>query len=140
MRGLAQRVKDAVFPPKNRFLEVLGFSIESGMELKASVEVARGHVETLDAHHQVNMLEASLDRGENLVPALLEAGLVAIDELEALQLAEQSGFLGQTLSKMGQTPARSVLLKPVDISGKLMIGVYLVFLAGGMAWVFMEMI
>jgi type II secretory pathway component PulF len=140
MSELLEKIKHAVFPPKNRFLEMLGFSLESGMELKASVDVARTHIETLSDHHRVNMLEAALERGENLVPALLESGLVDIDQLEALKLAEQSGFLPQTLVKMAQKPARSVLLKPIDVSGKLMIAVYLVFLAGGMVWVFMEMI
>ena len=133
MSELFETIKLAVFPPKNRFLEVLGFSLESGMDLKASVDVARNHVETLADHHRVNMLEAALDRGENLVPALLESGLVSLDQIEALKLAEESGFLAQTLVKMAQKPARSVLLKPIEISGKLMVGVYLVFLAGGMA-------
>ena len=80
MSELFDKVKDAVLPPKNRFLEVLGFSLESGMELKASVEVARTHIETLPDHHRVNMLEAALERGENLVAALLESGLVDIDQ------------------------------------------------------------
>ena len=126
-------------PQGTRFLEILGFSLGSGMDLKAAIEVARGYMESLEDHHRVNMLEAAIERGENLVEALLEAGLVGIDQLGELKLAEQSGFLAQTLAKMGARKGPSLWFKPIDISGKVLVGFYLVFLAGGLAWVFMEM-
>ena len=109
------------------------------MDLNASIDVARSYVETLEDHHRVNMLEASIEGGENLVEALLESDLVAVDMLGELKLAEQSGFLPQTLAKMGRRKGPSLWLKPIDISGRVLVGFYLVFLAGGLAWVFMEM-
>ena len=79
-------------PEATRFLEVLGFSLSSGMDIASAVNVARTHVERLDEHHKVNMLEAALERGENLIEALLEANLVRIEQFEELKLAEQSGI------------------------------------------------
>jgi type II secretory pathway component PulF len=140
VRELLDKLRDAVLPPKNRFLEILGFSLESGMDLRSSVAAARTHVETLADHHRVNMLEAAIERGEGLIEALLEADLVGIDELSDLRLAEESGFLAMTLTKMGQKAPKSALLKSVDVSGKTMVGVYLVFLAGGIGWVFISML
>ena len=140
MKTFYRRVWDAIRPPTNRFLEILGFSLDSGMDLSSAIKVARSHVETLEDEHRVNMLEAAVEGGESLVTALLEADLVPIDELEALRLAEVSGFLPMTLIKMGQKRPKSILIRPVDISGKLMIAFYLIFLAGGMAWVFLSML
>ena len=126
-------------PEGTRFLEILGFSLSSGMDLLSAIKVARTHVERLEEHHKVNMLEAAVERGENLVEALLEANLVRIEQFEELKLAEQSGFLPQTLAKLGQRKGPSIWLKSVDISGTAMVGVYVVFLAGGITYVLMSM-
>ena len=140
-RGLWARLR-AWFhvPQEKRFLEILGFSLSSGIELQSAINVARTHVESLEEHHKINVLEAALDRGENLVEALLEANMVSVEQLGELKLAEQSGFLPQTLAQMGQRKGPSIWLKPVDISGKVMVGFYVVFLAGGMSWVLMSML
>ena len=140
MSSLYRRVLKAIRPSANRFLEVLGFSLDSGMDLTSAIKVARTHVETLEDEHRVNMLEASLESGEGLVSALLASDLVPIDELEALRLAERSGFLPTTLIKLGQKRPKSILLRPIDISGKLMVASYMIFLAGGIAWVLMTML
>jgi len=126
-------------PEATRFLEILGFSLSSGMDLSSAVQVARTHVERLDEHHKVNMLESALERGENLVEALLEANLVRIEQFEELKLAEKSGFLPQTLAKMGQRKGPSIWFKSVHLSGGVMAGFYVVFLAGGITYVLMSM-
>ena len=81
------------------------------MDLSSAVRVARTHVERLDEHHKVNMLEAALERGENLIEALLEANGVRIEQFEELKLAK-GGFLPQTLAKMGQRKVRVSGLNP----------------------------